>query len=88
MGVEVLQLDAPLPFDCSLEFSRNTQSRQFVLVHSERSINSKMFASSGIRTPTPWDFHPNAYTYVLEPQVLIEGSLTSLLFVHQWILDL
>ena len=39
-------------------------------------------------TPTPQYIHPNAYPSVLIPQVLIEGSLTSYLFVHQWLLDL
>ena len=33
-------------------------------------------------------FHPNAYSSVLDPQVLIEGSLISFLCVHQWIMDL
>ena len=33
-------------------------------------------------TLTPWYSHPNAYPSVLDPQVLIDGSLTSLLFVH------
>ena len=34
----------------------------------------------GIETATPFD--PNAYPSVLNPLVLIECSLTSLLFVH------
>ena len=34
-------------------------------------------------TPMPWHFHPNAYPSVLIPKVLIEGSLTSILFVYQ-----
>ena len=33
-------------------------------------------------TPTPKYFDPNAYPSVLNPQVLIEWSLTSILFVH------
>ena len=39
-------------------------------------------------TPTPLYFHPNAYPSVLDPQVLIEGFLTWLLFVHHWLFDL
>ena len=38
-------------------------------------------------SPTPQYFDPNTYPSVLDPQVLIEGSLTWLLFVHQWLLD-
>ena len=33
-------------------------------------------------TPTPKYFQPNAYPSMLVPQVLIEGSLTSILFVN------
>ena len=39
---------------------------------------SKKFASSGIITPIPLDFYPYADPSVLDPQVLIDGSLTYL----------
>ena len=40
-------------------------------------VMGKLIAS-GIRTPTPQDFF--SYPSVLDPQVLTEGSITSLLF--------
>ena len=46
-------------------------------------ISAKSLPQVGFEpaTPTSWYFHPNAYPSVLDPQVLIKGSSTSI--VHQ-----
>ena len=39
-------------------------------------------------TPTLQYFHPHAHPSLLDPQVLIKGSLTTILFVDHLLLDL
>ena len=50
----------------------------YCFVKKQKLISVKCFPLVGIEpaTPTPWYFHPNAYPSVLDPQVLIQGSLT------------
>ena len=52
------------------EFSRNTQSWQLFLAKGLPPVGFEP------ATPTPWYFHPHGYPSVLNPQELIEGSLT------------
>ena len=57
----------------------------YCFVVKGKLISAKSLPPVGIEpaTSTPWYFHPHTYPSVLIPQVLIEGSLASILFVHQ-----
>ena len=58
-------------------------SSLYYLVVKGKLIGAKsLLPPVGIEPATPTPFDPNAYPSVLNPQVLIEWSLTSILFVH------
>ena len=80
-----------LPFEFSHNYTKLAMlSFLYCFVLKGKLISAKCFPPVGFEpaTPIPHYFHPNAYPSVLDPQVLIEGSLTSKLFVHQLLLDL